>query len=107
VLNPPLDECIDNTQDLVTKRKEKEKKLRKETSTSDRKLKKRQRGRSLEDEQVSDPLGKGNGSTHPRQNHAQAKITNHQTKARTTQRSPPAHMQAPPEPLQQCNTEMQ
>jgi hypothetical protein len=29
--------------------------------------------------QVSDPLGKGNGSTHPRQNHAQAKSTNHQS----------------------------
>jgi hypothetical protein len=28
--------------------------------------------------QVSDPLGKGNGSTHPRQNYAQAKSTNHQ-----------------------------
>jgi hypothetical protein len=28
--------------------------------------------------QVSDPLGKGNGSTHPRQNHAQTKRTNHQ-----------------------------
>jgi hypothetical protein len=29
--------------------------------------------------QVSDALGKGNGSTHPRQNHAQAKSTNHQS----------------------------
>jgi hypothetical protein len=29
--------------------------------------------------QVSDPLGKGNDSTHPRQNHAQAKSTNHQS----------------------------
>jgi hypothetical protein len=64
--------------------------------------------------QVSDPLGKGNGSTKPRQNHAQAKITNHQSKARTTQRAPLAHMQAPPEPkhtppepMQQCNTGMQ
>jgi hypothetical protein len=49
---------------------------------------------------VSDPLGKGNGSTHPRQNYAQAKSTNHQTKARKPQRAPPAHMQAPPEPMQ-------
>jgi hypothetical protein len=30
--------------------------------------------------QVSDPLGKGNGSTHPGQNNAQAKSANHQTK---------------------------
>jgi hypothetical protein len=32
--------------------------------------------------QVLDPLGKGNGSTHPRQNYAQAKSTDHQTKTR-------------------------
>jgi hypothetical protein len=50
--------------------------------------------------QVSDPLGKGNGSTHPRQNYAQAKSANHQTKALKPQRAPPAHMQAPPEPMQ-------
>jgi hypothetical protein len=55
--------------------------------------------------QVSDPLGKGNGSTHPRQNKAQAKSTNHRNKARKAtlgkpQRAPPAHMQAPPEPMQ-------
>jgi hypothetical protein len=45
---------------------------------------------------VSDPLGKGNGLTHMRQNYAQAKSTNHQTKTRKPQRAPPAHMQAPP-----------
>jgi hypothetical protein len=49
---------------------------------------------------VSDPLGKGNNSTHPRQNYAQAKSANHQTKTRKPQRSPLAHMQAPPEPMQ-------
>jgi hypothetical protein len=61
-----------------------------------------------------DPLGKGNDSTHLRQNHAQAKSTNHQSKTQTTQRAPPAHMQAPPElkhtppeQMQQCNTGMQ
>jgi hypothetical protein len=64
--------------------------------------------------QVSDPLGKGNGSTHPRQNHVETKSANHRTKAQTPQRAPPAHMQAPPEPkhtppepMQQCNTGMQ
>jgi hypothetical protein len=64
--------------------------------------------------QVSDPLGKGKGSTHPRQNYAQTKSANHRNKARTPQRAPPAHMQAPPEPkhtppklIQQCNTGMQ
>jgi hypothetical protein len=40
VLNLPLDECIDNTQDLVNREEEKEKKVKKETSTSDRKPKK-------------------------------------------------------------------
>jgi hypothetical protein len=56
--------------------------------------------------QVSDPLGKGNDSTHPRQNYAHAKSANHQAKARKPQRAPPAHMQAPPEtmqlPLDEC-----
>jgi hypothetical protein len=50
--------------------------------------------------QVSDPLGKGNGSTHPSQNHAQGKSTSHHSKARKPQRAPPAHMQAPPELMQ-------
>jgi hypothetical protein len=52
--------------------------------------------------------------THLRQNHAQAKSTNHQSKAQTTQRAPPAHMQGPPElkhnppePMQQCNMGIQ
>jgi hypothetical protein len=49
--------------------------------------------------QVSNPLGKGNNSTHLRQNYAQAKSTNHQTKARKPQRAPPAHMRAPIEPM--------
>jgi hypothetical protein len=103
VLNLPLDECIYNTQVLVTKEKSK----RKETPTSDRKPKERQRARSLEDERVSDPLSKGNGSTRPRQNHSQEKRTNHQSKAQTTQRAPLAHMQAPHKtkhtPLNQCS----
>jgi hypothetical protein len=78
------------------------------------KAKERQKSKITWRIQVSDPLGKGKGSTHPRQNHAQAKSTNHQSKARTTQRAPPAHMQAlpklkhtPPEPMQQCTTGMQ
>jgi hypothetical protein len=97
VLNLSLDECIDNTQDLVTREKrKKEKKRLKETPKSDQKPEERQRARSLEEEEISDPLGKGNDSTHLRQNHAQAKSTHHQSKAQTIQRAPPAHMQAPP-----------
>jgi hypothetical protein len=49
--------------------------------------------------QVSDPLGKGNGSTHPRKNYAQWKSSKHQTKARKTTKSSPTHMQDP-----QCNS---
>jgi hypothetical protein len=95
VLNLPFDECIDNTQDLVTRekrtRKETNKKKHQQAIESQRKPKSKMTWRR----QVSDPLGKGNGSTHPRQNHAQEKSANHQSKARTTQRAPPAHMQAP------------
>jgi hypothetical protein len=98
VLNVPLDECIDNTHIKQHKRKEKDKKQIKGNLSKRWKAKERQRARSLEEEQVSDPLGNGKGSTHPRPNHAQAKSANHRTKARTPQRAPPAHMQAPPEP---------
>jgi hypothetical protein len=49
---------------LITKEKRKRKETTKKTLKSDRKLKERQRARSLEEEQVSDPLGKGNSSTH-------------------------------------------
>jgi hypothetical protein len=56
--------------------------------------------------QVSDPLSKGNGSTHPRQNHAQTKSTNHQTKARKTTKSCPyTHASSPwtnATPLDEC-----
>jgi hypothetical protein len=56
--------------------------------------------------QVSDPLGKDNDLTHSRQNYAQGKSANHQTKARKPQRAPLPHMQAPPElmqlPLDEC-----
>jgi hypothetical protein len=46
--------------------------------------------------QVSDPLGKGNDSTHLKQNYAQAKSANHQTKARkTTKSSPYTHASSP------------
>jgi hypothetical protein len=78
------------------KRKETNKKKLQQVIESQRKEKRKITWRR----QVSDPLGKGNDTTHPRQNYAQAKSANHQTKARKTQRAPPAHMQAPPEPMQ-------
>jgi hypothetical protein len=66
----PLDEFIDNTH--ITREKKKEKKRIKRNSNKRSKAKEMKRARSLEEEQISDPLGKGKGSTHPRQNHAQA-----------------------------------
>jgi hypothetical protein len=51
--------------------------------------------------QVSDPLGKGNGSTHPRQNHAQAKSTNHRPKLENHKELP---LHICKLPLNQCNS---
>jgi hypothetical protein len=54
VLNLPLDECIDNTQDLVTR----EKRKRKETTKRNlkrSKAKERQRAISLEEEKSRTP----------------------------------------------------
>jgi hypothetical protein len=73
------------------KRKETNKKKLQQAIESQRKAKRKITWRR----QVSDHLGKGNGSTHPRQSYAQAKSTNHQTKAQKPQRAPPAHLQAP------------
>jgi hypothetical protein len=64
VLNLPLDECIDNTQDLVTREKRKRKETNKKTSTSDRKplkktssgpLRQGKRARSLEEDKSRTP----------------------------------------------------
>jgi hypothetical protein len=78
------------------KRKETNKKKLQQAIESQRKAKKKITWRW----QVSNPLGKGNGSTHPRQIYAQEKSTNHQTKNSKTMMSSPAHMQDPPEPMQ-------
>jgi hypothetical protein len=78
------------------KRKETNKKKLQQAIESQRKPKRKITWRR----EVSDPLVKGNDSTHLRQNYAQAKSANHQTKARKPQRAPPAHMQARTEPMQ-------
>jgi hypothetical protein len=84
------------------KRKETNKKKLQEAIESQTKAKRKVTWRR----QVSDPLGKGNGSTHPRQNYAQAKSTNHQTKARKiTKSSPCTHASSPwtmQFPLDEC-----
>jgi hypothetical protein len=74
------------------KRKGMNKKILQQAIESQRKTRRKITSRR----QVSDPLGKGNDSTHLRQNYTQAKSANHQTKARKPQRAPTAHMQAPP-----------
>jgi hypothetical protein len=91
------------------KRKETNKKKPQQAIESQRKAKSKITWRR----QISDPLGKGNGSTHPRQNMLKQRAQITESKARTPQRAPPAHMQAPPEPkhtppdqMQQCNTGM-
>jgi hypothetical protein len=55
VLNLPLDECIDNTQDLVTREKKREKKLIKTNLNKRSKDKERQRARSLEEDKSQTP----------------------------------------------------
>jgi hypothetical protein len=45
--------------------------------------------------QVSDRLGKGNGSTHSRQNHAEEKSTNHQPKLENHKELPCTHASSP------------
>jgi hypothetical protein len=74
------------------KREETNKKKLQQAIESQRKAKRKITWRR----QVSDPLGKGNGSTHSRQNYAQAKSANHQSKAwKTTKSSPCTHASSP------------
>jgi hypothetical protein len=74
------------------KRKETNKKKLQQAIESQRKAKKKITWRW----QVSNPLGKGNGSTHPRQIYAQEKSTNHQTKnSKTMMSSPCTHARSP------------
>jgi hypothetical protein len=79
--------------------KEKEKKQLKETSTSDRS---QMKGKELDHLKKTSlrpkeqkPPSQSKGSTHPRQNHAQAKSKTHQIKAQKPQRAPPEPMQLP------------
>jgi hypothetical protein len=78
-----------------TREKKKKRTEQKETPTSDRKPNKGKEQDHLKRTSLG-PLGKGNGSTHPRQNKAQAKSTNHRNKARkATKSSPCTHASSP------------
>jgi hypothetical protein len=73
---------------IVTWEKRKGKETNKKTPTSNRQPKKAKIKITWR-RQGSNPLGKGNCSTHSRQNYAQAKSANHQTKTRKTIKSSP------------------
>jgi hypothetical protein len=80
----------------VTREKRKRKETNKKKLQQAIKIQKKAKSKITWRRQFSDPLGKGNDSTHPRQNYAQAKSANHQTKARkTTKRSPCTHASSP------------
>jgi hypothetical protein len=89
VLNLPLDECIDNTHTKVTREKRERKETNKKRLQQAIESLTKAKSKFTRRRQVSDPLGKGNGLTHPRQNTAQAKSANHRNKARTTTKSSP------------------
>jgi hypothetical protein len=96
VLNLPLDECIDNTHTKVTREKRKIKETDKKKLPQAIENQTKAKSKITRRRQVSDPLGKGNDSTHPRQSKAQAKSANHQSKARkTTKSSPCTHASSP------------
>jgi hypothetical protein len=54
VLNIPLDECIDNTQDLVTREKRKKERIKRNLNKRS-KTKERHRARSLEEDKSRTP----------------------------------------------------
>jgi hypothetical protein len=110
VLNLPLDECIDNTQDLVTREKRKIKETnKKETSTSDRKPKKGKEQDHLKKTSLG-PLRQGERLDTSETKPCSSKERKPPIQSSKTQGAPPAHVQAPPEPkhtppepMQQCN----
>jgi hypothetical protein len=96
VFNLPLDECIDNTHTKVTREKRKRKEMNKKKLQQAIKSQTKAKSKITCRRQVSDPLGEGNDSTHPRQRKAQAKSTNHRIKTRkTTKSSPCTHASSP------------
>jgi hypothetical protein len=93
VLNLPLVECIDNTHLVIQEKKKKEKKQIKETPTSDRKPKKGKEQDHLKKTSLG-PLRQGQRLDTSKTKPCSSK--EHKPPKQT--RSPPAHMQIPPEP---------
>jgi hypothetical protein len=86
---------------LVTREKRKRKETNKKRLEQAIESQTKAKSKITRRRQVSDPLGKGNGSTNLRQNYAQAKSANHQTKARKPQRAP---LHTCKLPVNQCNS---
>jgi hypothetical protein len=99
VLNLPLDECIDNTRTKVTREKKKKRDEQKETPTSDRKPNKGKEQDHLTKTSLG-PLRQGQRlyTSETKQSSKQRAQTT-KTKLEQPPRAPPAHMQAPPEPM--------
>jgi hypothetical protein len=90
-LNLPLDDCIDNKQDLVTREKRKTKETnKKETSTSDRKPKKNKEQDHLKKTSLG-PLRQGERLDTSKTKPCSRKSANHQSKARK-HKELPLHM---------------
>jgi hypothetical protein len=102
VLNLPLDECIDNTHTKVTREKGKIKETNKKKLQQAIESQTKAKNKITRRRQISDPLSKGNGSTHPRQNKAQAKSTNHRKQSSNNHKELPLHTCKLP--LNQCTS---
>jgi hypothetical protein len=99
VLNLPLDECIDNTHIRKHERKEKKKRT-KRNSNKQSKAKQRQRARLLEEDKSRTPYARETARDIRDKTKLKQRAQTTKPKLEQPQRAPPAHMQAPPEPMQ-------
>jgi hypothetical protein len=98
VLNLSLDECIDNTHTKVAREKRKKRNEQKETPTSDRKQNKGKEQDHLKKTNLG-PLRQGQRLDTSETKQCSSKEQTTESKLEQPQRAPPAHMQAPPEPM--------
>jgi hypothetical protein len=106
VLNLPLDVCIDNAQDLVTKEKRKRKEINKKTSTSDRKPKKGKEQDHLKKTSLG-PLRQGQRLDTSETKSCSSKERKSPNQSSNTTKSSPCTYASSPEPmhtpLNQCS----
>jgi hypothetical protein len=94
VLNPPLMSVL-TTHTYSNLRERKRKETNKEKLQQVIERQRKANSKITCRRQVSDPLGKGNSSTHPRQNYAQAKSKPPNQRSKTTKSSPCTHASSP------------